>query len=114
MAPAGVAPSHIDGIYGGQVCLGSGPLMPARCFRGQSTVVGSRISGVWPKGVDGAMTLVSGMIGPAGGLTIELRPGPGSPMLRPALLFGTLRDGQLDAKGTMVNGRSVSLTWRHN
>ena len=114
MAPVPAMPTRIDGIYGGQVCLGSGPLMPARCFRGQSTVIGGRISGVWPNGVQGALTLVSGMIGPAGGVTIELRPGAGNHMLRPALLYGTLRDGYLNAKGTMVNGRTVSLTWRHN
>jgi hypothetical protein len=59
-------------------------------------------------------TLVSGMIAPAGDVTIELRPGAGSRMPRPAHLSGTLHDGHLEATGTMLNGRTVSLTWHRN
>jgi class 3 adenylate cyclase len=112
-SPAASA-SGIDGIYGGRVCLGIGPQNPARCFRGDATVTDGKISGMWPNGVAGGATLVSGMVAPAGDVTIELRPGAGSRMLRPAHLSGTLHDGHLEATGTMVNGRTVSLTWHRN
>ena len=81
---------------------------------GEATVTGGIILGVWPNGVAGAATLLSGTVAPAGDVTIELRPGTGSRMLAPAHLYGTLHNGHLEATGTLVNGRSVSLTWHRD
>jgi hypothetical protein len=56
-----------------------------------------------------------GDVSPSGDVTIHMHSerGDGS-RLATIDLVGTLRDGQLDAAGSFINGRSVTLNWRRN
>jgi class 3 adenylate cyclase/predicted transcriptional regulator len=104
-----------DGVYGGQICYGPGPAVPARCFRAQAIVQKSRITGQWV-GRDPNVTMyLAGDVTPAGDVRIHMH-GQRSDGSRLAVmdLAGTLQDGRIDAKGSFLNGRSVTLDWRKN
>jgi len=104
-----------DGVYGGQICYGPGPAVPARCFRAQAIVQKGRITGQWV-GRDPNVTMyLAGDVTPAGDVRIHLH-GQRSDGSRLAVmdLAGTLQDGRIDAKGSFLNGRSVTLDWRRN
>ena len=104
-----------DGVYGGQICYGPGPAVPARCFRAQAIVQKGRITGQWV-GRDPNVTMyLAGDVTPAGDVRIHLH-GQRSDGSRLAVmdLAGTLQDGRIEAKGSFLNGRSVTLDWRRN
>jgi class 3 adenylate cyclase len=104
-----------DGVYGGQICYGPGPAVPARCFRAQAIVQKGRITGQWV-GRDPNVTMyLAGDVTPAGDVRIHMH-GQRSDGSRLAVidLAGTLQDGRIDAKGSFLNGRSVTLDWRRN
>jgi class 3 adenylate cyclase/predicted transcriptional regulator len=104
-----------DGVYGGQICYGPGPAVPARCFRAQAIVQKGRITGQWV-GRDPNVTMyLAGDVTPAGDVRIHMH-GQRSDGSRLAVmdLAGTLQDGRIDAKGSFLNGRSVTLDWRKN
>ena len=104
-----------DGVYGGQICYGPAPAVPARCFKAQAIVQKGRITGQW-SGRDRNVTMyLAGDVTRAGDVTIHMH-GERSDGSRLAVmdLAGTLQDGRIDAKGSFLNGRSVTLTWRRN
>jgi hypothetical protein len=58
---------------------------------------------------------LAGDVTPAGDVRIHMH-GQRSDGSRLAVmdLAGTLQDGRIDAKGSFLNGRSVTLDWRRN
>jgi len=61
-----------DGVYGGQICYGPGPAVPARCFRAQAIVQKGRITGQWV-GRDPNVTMyLAGDVTPAGDVRIHM------------------------------------------
>jgi class 3 adenylate cyclase/flagellar basal body-associated protein FliL len=101
-----------DGIYGGQICYGPSPADPARCFRAQAVLQKGRFSGQWP-GRPGVTMYLTGDVTPTGDVTIHMH-GKRADGSRGAVmdLAGTLQNGQIDAKGSFLDGRSVTLNWR--
>jgi len=104
-----------DGIYRGQICYGPSPADPARCFRAQAVLQKDRISGQWPGRDPGVTVYLAGDVSPTGDVTIHMH-GERADGSRLAVmdLAGTLQNGQIDAKGSFLRGRSVTLNWRKN
>ena len=58
---------------------------------------------------------LAGDVTPAGDVTIHMhRQRSDGSRLAAMDLAGTLQDGRIDAKGSFLNGRSVTLGWRRN
>jgi class 3 adenylate cyclase len=112
-APA--AGSGYDGIYGGQICYGPSQSDPARCYRAQATIQQGKVSGQWP-GRDRAVTMyLAGDVSPSGDVVIHMHGERGEgTRLAVGDLVGTLRDGRLNAAGSFMNGRSITLNWQRN
>jgi class 3 adenylate cyclase len=107
--------SGYDGIYGGRVCYGPSQYDPARCYRAQATVQHGKISGRWPGRDRGVTMYLVGDISPSGEVVIHMH-GEKSEGSRLAVgdLTGTLREGRLDAAGSFMNGRTITLNWSRN
>jgi class 3 adenylate cyclase len=105
-----------DGIYSGQICFAETPKDPARCFHGEGTAAGSKLTGRWPMGKDtGVVMNLTGHIGPAGELEIEMHSkAADGTVLNNIFLTGTLQGGLMTAKGAFQMGRKVTLDWHKN
>ena len=121
MAMAAPVPSPVngglqDGIYSGQICFAETPKDAARCFHGEGAAAGSKLTGRWPMGEDtGVFMNLTGHIGPAGGLEIEMHSkAADGTVLNNIFLTGTLQDGLMTAKGAFQMGRKVTLDWHKN
>ena len=112
--PAAVA-SEYDGIYGGRVCYGPSQYDPARCYRAQAAVQHGKVSGQWPGRDQGVTMYLAGDISPSGEVVIHMH-GEKSDGSRLAVgdLVGTLREGRIDAAGSFMNGRTITLNWNRN
>src|SRR5262245_58897053 len=115
LAAPNTAGAANDGLYGGQICYGPSQVDPARCYRAQAIVQQGKVSGQWPGRDPGVTMHLAGDVSPSGDVTIHMH-GERSDGSRLGIadLVGTLRDGRLDAAGSFMNGRSVSLNWRRN
>ena len=105
-----------SGLYRGQICYGAGgPTEPAHCFEAQAVVLRDQISGEWPGRIPGVTIYLTGEISRSGEVAIHMhsKRADGS-RYAASDLIGTLHDGQIDATGSFVDGRSVSLSWSKN
>jgi class 3 adenylate cyclase len=107
------APALLDGTYAGPLCYGPGANDPARCFRAQGVVKDGRIEGKWSARDAEVTMLLSGDVTAAGDARMQIR-GERSDGTRTITinLWGTLRDGKLDATGSFLSGRTAYLNWR--
>jgi len=114
--PSAVNKGSLDGIYSGQICFAETKKDPARCFHGEGTAAGSKLSGRWPMGKDtGVFMNLTGHIGPAGAVEIEMHSkAADGTVLNNIFLTGTLQDGLMTAKGAFQMGRKVTLDWHRN
>jgi class 3 adenylate cyclase len=101
-----------DGLYAGPICYGPSPDDPARCYRAQGTVADGRITGRWPGRQPGMILILSGLISASGDTRINIHSETTDMRRLLISLSGTLGNGKLEASGTFVNGRSVTLDWR--
>ncbi len=108
---AGAGP--FDGTYSGPVCYGKTLIEPARCFSAQGTVRGGKITGQWPIGKEGGLTMfLAGDVSPSGDVKIEMHSEtPNGSRIATIDLTGTLHDQALDASGSFRRGRSATLNW---
>jgi len=114
--PTGVASGAQDGIYSGQISFAESKKDVARCFHGEGTAVGSKLTGKWPMGKDtGVVMNLTGHIGPAGEVEIEMhsKTADGT-VLNNIFLTGSIQDGLMTAKGAFQMGRKVTLDWHKN
>jgi hypothetical protein len=101
------------GVYRGSICYGPTQTQRARCFKAQGVVGKSRISGQWPAAIPGSTMYLAGDVTPAGDVAIHMHSqrADGS-RLAVIDLVGKLHDGRIDAAGSFLNGRNVTLNWR--
>ena len=113
---SGVTGGLRDGLYSGQICFAETKKDPSRCFHGEGTAAGSKLTGRWPMGKDtGVFMNLTGHIGPAGELEIEMHSkAADGTVLNNIFLTGTLQDGLMTAKGGFQMGRKVTLDWHKN
>ena len=106
--------AEADGLYRGPICYGPSEADPARCFTAQAIVQKGKISGQWPSH-PGVTMYLAGNVSPSGDVMIHMHAkrtdGSHGPIMD---LAGTLRDGRLDAKGSWLNGRTVTMNWLKN
>ncbi len=111
-APKPGAVADPSGLYRGPICYGPAAADPARCFRAQAAVLGSRISGQWPARGRGATMYLAGDISPSGEVVIHMHAQRTDGSRFAVIdLIGTLRDGRIDASGGFRNGRHVTINW---
>ncbi len=74
-----------------------------------------QISGEWPGRIPGVTIYLTGEISRSGEVAIHMhsKRADGS-RYAASDLIGTLHDGRIDATGSFVDGRSVSLSWSKN
>ena len=121
MAMAAPVPSAgksgaLDGIYSGQICFAETRKDAARCFHGEGTAAGSKLTGRWPMGKDtGVVMNLTGHVRPSGEVEIEIHSkAADGTVLNNIFLTGTLQDGLMTAKGAFQMGRKVTLDWHKN
>ena len=105
-----------DGVYGGQVCFEASKREPARCFHGEGTVAGNKITGKWPMGKDTGVTMfLDGDVSPAGAVKMEMHTEKedGSRVIT-VDFTGAIHDIHLDAAGKFRMGRAATLNWHKN
>jgi class 3 adenylate cyclase len=105
-----------SGLYRGQICYGpAGTAEPARCVEARAVVVRDRISGEWPGRIPAVTVYLAGEIARTGEVAIHMhsKASDGS-RFAATDLSGTLHDGKIDAKGSLDDGRGVSLSWSKN
>ena len=105
-----------DGIYSGQICFEETRIEPRRCFHGEGTAAGSKLTGKWPMGKNtGVVMNLTGHIGPSGEVEIEMHSKAANGIvLNNIFLTGTIQDGLMTAKGAFQMGRKVTLDWHKN
>jgi class 3 adenylate cyclase len=116
-APANPVPPSkagpFDGVYAGQVCFGETKREPGRCFHGQGTVSGNRITGKWQMGKDAGVTMfLEGDVSDTGDVKMKMHTekADGSRVIT-VDFTGTIQDVRLDATGRFRAGRSATLNW---
>jgi class 3 adenylate cyclase len=112
--PAVAQPGEgLDGIYRGRICYGPSPLDQARCYRAQAVLQHGKMTGQWPARFPGATMHLAGDVSPSGDVAIhmhaERQDGSHFAIID---LTGTLRNGLIDAAGSFLNGRHVTLRWQ--
>jgi class 3 adenylate cyclase len=109
--PAAVV-SPNDGDYYGPICYAKTPKEPRQCYRQVGTVHGNKITSKWAIGQTGMTMLLAGDISSSGDVKMELHSEkPDGTRVVTIMLQGTLLDGKLDAKGSFLIGRPVTLNW---
>ncbi|HET7106761.1 MAG TPA: adenylate/guanylate cyclase domain-containing protein [Candidatus Acidoferrum sp.] len=105
-----------DGIYSGQICFAEGKKDVARCFHGEGTAAGSKLSGKWPMGKDTGVTMnLTGHVAPSGEVEIEMHSkAADGTVLNNIFLTGKIKDGLMTARGAFQMGRKVALDWHKN
>jgi hypothetical protein len=86
---------------------------PKHCSRGEGTVHGNKITGKWPTGREGALTMfLTGDVSPTGDVKMELHSEKfdGS-RVATIDLKGTFQSGRLEATGSFRMGRPANLSW---
>ncbi len=106
----------LDGIYSGQICFAETKRDAARCFHGEGTAAGSRLSGKWPMGKDSGVVMnLTGNIAPSGEVEIEIHSkSVDGTVLNNIFLTGKILDGLMTANGAFQMGRKVTLDWHKN
>ena len=114
--PSAVNRGSMNGIYSGQICFAETKKDPARCFHGEGTAAGSKLTGRWPMGKDtGVFMNLTGHITPAGEVEVEMHSkAADGTVLNNIFLTGTIQDGLMTAKGAFQMGRKVTLDWHKN
>lgn len=115
--PSAAKSGALDGIYSGQICFAESKKDVARCFHGEATAVGSKLTGKWPMGKEtGVVMNLTGHIRPAGEVEIEMHSkAADGRVLNNIFLTGTIQqDGLMRAKGAFQMGRKVTLDWHKN
>ena len=105
-----------NGVYSGPICFAEAPKDPARCFHGEGTASGGKLSGRWPMGKEtGVFMNMTGSIDSSGGVKIEMHSiAPDGRVINNINLSGTLENGLLTATGSFKMGRAVTLDWHKN
>ncbi len=113
---AGVNIGAQNGIYSGPICFADTPHDPARCFHGEGTAAGSKLTGRWPMGKEtGVFMNLTGDIDPSGGVKIEMHSiAADGRVINNINLTGTLQNGLMTATGSFKMGRGVTLDWHKN
>jgi hypothetical protein len=121
MAMAAPVPSpgnsgSLDGIYSGQICFAEGKKDVARCFHGEGTATGNKLTGSWPMGKDSGVVMnLTGHVAPSGEVEIEMHSkAADGTVLNNIFLTGTIQDGLMTARGAFQMGRKVTLDWHKN
>jgi class 3 adenylate cyclase len=110
-APANKA-SPNDGDYFGPICYAKTPKEPRQCYRQVGTVHGNKITGRWAMGHTEMTMFLAGNISDSGDVKMELHSEkPDGSRVATIMLQGTLLEGKLDAKGSFLIGRPVTLNW---
>ncbi|MBV8120375.1 MAG: adenylate/guanylate cyclase domain-containing protein [Alphaproteobacteria bacterium] len=114
VTPAAATPGDdASGLYRGQICFGKG--LPSRCFKAQGVIANNKISGQWPSVIPGSTVHLAGDVTHMGNVEIHMNSqrADGS---RGAVadMVGKLHDGHIDATGSFLDGRSVTLNWSKN
>jgi len=110
-APAPIV-SPNDGDYYGPICYAKTPKEPRQCYRQVGTVHGNKITSKWAIGQTGMTMLLAGDISPSGDVKMEMHSEkPDGTRVATIMLQGVLLDGKLDAKGSFLIGRPVTLNW---
>jgi len=114
--PSGAIGGSLDGIYSGQICFAETKRDAARCFHGEGTADGSKLTGRWPMGKDtGVFMNLTGHIAPSGEVEIEMHSkAADGTVLNNIFLTGAIQDGLMTAKGAFQMGRKVTLDWHKN
>ena len=114
--PSAANRGSLNGIYSGQICFAETKKDPARCFHGEGTAAGSKLTGRWPMGKDtGVFMNLTGHITPSGEVEIEMHSkASDGTVLNNIFLTGTIQDGLMTAKGAFQMGRPVTLDWHKN
>jgi len=114
--PSAVNRGSMNGIYSGQICFAETKKDPARCFHGEGTAAGSKLTGRWPMGKEtGVFMNLTGHITPAGEVEVEMHSkAADGTVLNNIFLTGTIQDGLMTAKGAFQMGRKVTLDWHKN
>ena len=114
-APA-VHNSAWDGTYSGQICFAETRKEPQRCFHGEGTAAGNKLTGKWPMGKStGVVMNLTGHIAPSGEVEVEMHSkAADGTVLNNIFLTGTIQDGMMTAKGAFQMGRKVTLDWHKN
>ncbi|HET6931192.1 MAG TPA: adenylate/guanylate cyclase domain-containing protein [Candidatus Acidoferrum sp.] len=105
-----------DGVYSGQICFAETRKEPQRCFHGEGTAAGSKLTGKWPMGKStGVVMNLTGHVAPSGEVEIEMHSkAADGTVLNNIFLTGTIQDGLMTAKGAFQMGRKVTLDWHKN
>jgi class 3 adenylate cyclase len=114
VAPPAPAPTvgPNDGDYFGPICYAKTPDEPRQCYRQVGTVHGNKITGKWTLGHTEMTMLLAGDISDSGDVKMELHSEkPDGTRVATIMLKGTLLDGKLDAHGSFLMGRRVTLNW---
>jgi hypothetical protein len=114
--PSSILSGSFDGIYSGQVCFAETKRDAARCFHGEGSAAGSKLTGRWPMGKDtGVFMNLTGHVAPSGEVEIEMHSkAADGTVLNNIFLTGTIQDGLMTAKGAFQMGRKVTLDWHKN
>jgi len=114
--PSAVNKGSLDGIYSGQICFAETKKDPARCFHGEGTTAGSKLTGRWPMGKDtGVFMNLTGHVALSGEVEIEMHSkAADGTVLNNIFLTGTIQDGLMTAEGAFQMGRKVTLDWHKN
>jgi class 3 adenylate cyclase len=104
-----------SGLYRGQICYGATEVLSAHCFKAQAVITKFKISGQWPTATPGSTMYLGGEISRAGDVAIHMHAQRADGSRGPvADMFGKLHDGRIDAIGSFLNGRSVTVSWGKN
>ncbi len=102
----------LNGLYRGQICYGATEALSPHCFTAQAVITHNKISGQWPAANPGATMYLAGNIARTGDVTIHMHAERADGSRGPiADMFGKMRDGHIDATGSFLNGRNVTLNW---
>lgn len=109
-------PGPYDGVYSGQVCYGQTPQLPRLCYRAEGIIRGTKITGQWPMGQDGGVTMfLTGDVASSGDVKIQMHSEKTDGSWIAAIdLTGTVHDGVINTRGTFLKGRPATLNWQKN
>jgi class 3 adenylate cyclase len=98
--------------YSGQICYGQSENEGSRCYVQEGTLQNRTLSGRWHARDPGTTMILAGTADDAGAITIEMHTeGLAGERLQTIRLSGSVKDGNIIALGSFLNGRSVTLNW---
>jgi class 3 adenylate cyclase len=114
-ATSAAAAGPYDGMYSGKLCFGKTLNLEARCYRGEGTIRGHKITGQWPAPEAGNIMILTGDVATSGNVQIGIHSEkPDGTVVVAMDLTGTVHDGLIKADGTFRKGRTATLNWHKN